>query len=128
LYPVIIDLYRDGSIRQLEIHIQALKHCIDPELRVPRDRQPGQVIVLHEDTPPHLADLWFDSDHSLFYVQAIRNPERPVHHVQIADHVVVDITADNMIAGLWLLDLPPEVGMGCNQPRYIHDACAPKPP
>jgi hypothetical protein len=27
---------------------------------------------------------------------------------------------------LWLLDLPPEVRMSCNQPRYIHNVSAPK--
>ncbi len=124
LFPALVDLYEDGRIRQLEILIKHVRHYVNVGLEAPKNCLPGQIVVLDESTVAHLPDVWFNLDHSLFYVQAIRNPAGSVRHIQIADHVIVDITVDNIVAGLWLLDLPPEVRVGCNQPRYIHDASA----
>jgi hypothetical protein len=125
LFPVLIDLYEDGSIRDLEVLVRHVKHYVDSGLEAPKQCKVGRVVVLEENAVAQLPDVWFSSDHSLFYVQAIRTPTTPVRHIQVADHVIVDITTDNMVAGLWLLDLPPEVRMSCNQPRYIHNASAP---
>jgi hypothetical protein len=125
LFPVLIDLYEDGSIRELEVLIRHVKHYVDTELEAPKQRQVGRIVVLEENAVAQLPDVWFNSAHSLFYVQAIRGPESLVRHIQVADHVIVDITTDNMVAGLWLLDLPPEVRLSCNQSRYIHNGSTP---
>lgn len=110
LYPVVIDLYDDGSIMDMEIFFKVPPHRVSAELQIPRHREVGRVIVIQDklDTSP-LPVFWSNPTHSLLYIEAIDNPVQPVRHIQIADQIIVDVAVDGTVIGLWLLNVPPEV-------------------
>ncbi|MFN8470917.1 MAG: hypothetical protein U0822_01745 [Anaerolineae bacterium] len=109
LYPIVTDLYDDGSIGAFEIWFKRQKWCIDMELVPPSSTCSGRVLVVSDDVDNPKPFFWISSDKLVGYAQSTPNPSPPMRHVRVAEQCIVDVGADDTLAGLWLIGLPPEL-------------------
>lgn len=109
LYPVNIDLFDDGSLMNLEIFLKTSPSYEKKGLETPSSTQNAQLIIIEDDVETTLPIFWINRQQQLLFVEAIRKPKVPIEHIQIAEQITADIDSDSNLAGLWLVNLPPEV-------------------
>jgi hypothetical protein len=71
----------------------------------------GQLLLANDIDDGQPQVYFTNHDYSIFYTR-LGEPidSTKLKHVAIGQHVIVDVTQDGMLAGVWMLDLPPEIG------------------
>ena len=110
-----------GSIAVVEVNegvICGLDVVVWPEvvttrsLAVPAQLSDGRVVVARRPSRPGIASMEVDAPLSVrtdlaetvFHVRV--GDERPVELVRIADHLLVEVDGDGIVAGFWLTGVP----------------------
>ena len=107
LYPVMIDLYDDRSLMNLELMIRQPSWEVSPHLGAPAANCKGKVIIEEGDATSGTR-LWVNPHRNLFFIEVEGVPTSSLTHVQASAQLIVSIGADDTLAGLWLLDVPAE--------------------
>ena len=79
------------------------------DIKVP-EAELGRVVVV-QDIDDHQKQTYFtDTGFTVFYTR-LGDPidTNQLRHVAIGKQVLLDITTEGMLAGVWMLDLPPEI-------------------
>ena len=103
--PLIIDVDEEGRPRLMEI-LWPLdrweKKILTPPLKYKKER-----VFLEEND---FEDLIFRSNNekSILHI-TVKTSKRPQEHIQIADKIILDISKDNYLVGVWITDIPKEL-------------------
>lgn len=79
-------------------------------LRVPTVEQ-GRLVLKQDIDDGQRQSYFVDPEYKTFYTQ-LGEPIEPskLRHIAIGEQVIADVAADGMLAGIWMLDLPTEIG------------------
>lgn len=70
----------------------------------------GQVLVVQDIDDGQPQAYFTNPDYTVFYTRLGEPREQAkLRHIAIGEQVIVDVTQDGMLAGVWMLNLPPEV-------------------
>lgn len=98
---------RQSFLQLLEIAQKP--RSVVPNLKVP-DSKLGQVLVAQDIDDGQPQAYFTNRDYSVFYTR-LGEPvdSAKLNHVAIGQQIIVDVTQDGMVAGVWMMDLPPEI-------------------
>ncbi|MCE7979971.1 MAG: hypothetical protein DYG89_02165 [Caldilinea sp. CFX5] len=70
----------------------------------------GQLLLTQDIDDGQTQSYFTNRDYSVFYTR-LGEPvdSTKLKHVAIGQQIIVDVTQDGMLAGVWMLDLPPEI-------------------
>lgn len=96
-----------------------------PSLTVPIS-DIGHVLVAQDIDDGQPQAYFTDPNYGVFYTQ-LGEAIEPTHlrHIAIGPQVIVDIAENGMLAGVWMLELPPEIGQKHAAQRITSDKIAP---
>ena len=71
----------------------------------------GQLLLARDIDDGQPQTYFTNPDYSVFYTR-FGEPMDPatLNHIAIGQQIIADVTQDGMLAGIWMLDLPPEIG------------------
>ncbi|MEZ4864096.1 MAG: hypothetical protein R3C14_22460 [Caldilineaceae bacterium] len=111
-YSLIIDMDANKIVSYFETvgAAEVTNWHVVTTLEAPK-AEAGQLSVV-QDLDDGQAQAYFtDATYRLFYTR-LGEPIEPtlLTHIAIGEHLIVDLTSNGMIAGLWMLNLPPAIG------------------
>jgi hypothetical protein len=93
----------------MELLLSSAYWQVQDDLRVPL-AESGQVFVQEDINDARSQAFLTNPGYTVLYTRlGAEEGERAVQHVAIAEQVVLDIDQSGTLAGVWLLDLPPEI-------------------
>lgn len=110
LYPVIIDVNDDNTIRSFEIFIGASSWKIEKNLKSPINKQIGRICINEVNDENHYPFFRLNPIKRIVFIDAQEaRAINDIYHVQTADKVIMSISSSSEVVGIWLLDVPAEV-------------------
>jgi len=110
-YNLIIDIDSSKIVSYFVTLPVAGPNCwkVAPSLQPPK-ADSGQLLLAHDVDDGQTQSYFTNRDYSVFYTR-LGEPvdSTKLKHVAIGQQIIVDVTQDGMLAGVWMLDLPPEI-------------------
>jgi hypothetical protein len=119
---------QETALTSIEVLPKSAYWQVVPGLQAPLAER-GQVYVVEDIDDGQTQAYLTDPEYSVFYARL--GEERlpgEVRWVAIADNVIMEVARDRTLAGVWLLDLPPEIALARRQARTTSGANGPARP
>lgn len=111
-YNLIIDIDTSKIVSYFEALPVAGPSCwkVISSLHPPK-AEIGQLLLARDIDDGQPQAYFTNLDYSVFYTR-FGEPVDPttLNHIAIGQQIIADVTQDGMLAGVWMLDLPPEIG------------------
>ena len=111
-YSLIIDVDASRIVSYFETvgSAEITYWAVVPALEIPKTEW-GRVVVAQDIDDGQPQAYFTNLDYSVFYTR-FGEPVVTIklRHIAIGKQVIVDVTQDGMVVGVWMLNLPPEIG------------------
>ena len=104
------DAYRIISYFETVTAAEITYWKVVPMLEVPQAKR-GQISVAKDIDDGQSQAYFTNPDYTIFYTrlgEPVKSTE--LKHIAIGEQVIVDVTQEGMLVGVWMLDLPTEIG------------------